>query len=167
MPRKRDDTINFIPEHKPFFSKQSQYTRRAGLEKGQVIRFMYKGKERHLFVVHPLWEGFVHGLDLKQLPRRELLMVINAPDEITSHQLYEQYVKKREVKDRDAYRCYHPHKMGGLKLIDYDSGLAPGEGSEHLVEAPQTPDATLVQDLQDTLDRMAGGDKFTTIKRKR
>jgi len=139
MPRKRDETIDYLDQHEPFFSDKEEKTEIGSFKKGNVIRFDYDGKIRHVFVVHPMWEGLVHGLDLKKIRRREFLIVANAPEDLSEHQLYEGFIKGRhQVKDADAYRCYSPKKMTGLRTIVYDSSLQPGEKSEHHIEeAPQ------------------------------
>lgn len=139
MPRKRDETINYIDQHMPFFSDKEEKSGIGGFKKGNVIRFDYDGKVRHVFVVHPMWEEKVHGLDLKQIRRREFLIVANAPVDLTEHQLYEKFIKARsQVRNADAYRCYIPKKMTGIRTIVYDSSLQPGEkGEPGIKEAPQ------------------------------
>lgn len=143
MPRKRDAAINYIEQHRPFFSDKEEKTEIGSFKKGNVIRFDYDGKIRHVFVVHPMWKGKVHGLDLKKIRRREFLIVANAPSDISEHQLYEQFIMARsQVKDADAYRCYSPKKMTGIRTIVYDSSLQPGEkGEQFIEEPPQLPES--------------------------
>ena len=150
MPRKRDKTINYIDEHLPFLSKREEKAEIGGFKKGAIIRFEYDKKIRLVFVVHPMWEGKVHGLDLTQIHRKHLLIVANAPSDLTEFQLYEQFVNgKKEVKESDAYRCYIPSKITGLRTIVYDSSLQGTEKNEPLIEEP-----TGIKRLEETQELM-------------
>lgn len=161
MPRKRDTRINYINEHTPFLSKREEKAEIGGFEKGAIIRFEYDKKIRHVFVVHPMWEGKVHGLDLKQIHRKHLLIVANAPSDLTEYQLYDKFISgNKEVKESDAYRCYIPKKMTGIRTIVYDSSLQGTEKGEPLIEEPpQLPEAVsektkIRQMLQDELTKL-------------
>jgi len=98
--------------------------------------FAYKGERRYAFVIHPDWENKLHALDLKFVPRKFILEIANAPtDELTEHQLYQQYVQSGPIKKLDAYRTYDPIKITAMFKLPYNR--IP-QGDE--VGEPTTPD---------------------------
>ncbi len=155
MPRKRDD-ISHWHEHKPFISKEEVKAEVGGIKKRQIIRFTYDGKIRNVFVVHPMWEGLVHGLDLKRIKRKEFLTVVNSPLDLTEHQLYEHHIKNSpRVQEADAYRCYNPAKMNGLRTVVYDSTLQGTEKAEPGIKEPEMTDSiqTAQKQIRDDLSK--------------
>jgi hypothetical protein len=116
-------------EHEEYFIAKEPPIQavRGVLKKGEVIEFSYDNKIRYIFVIHPHWEGKLHGLDLKYLPRRWLLRVMNAPPEWTERELYDKWAKHDEIKKYEAYRTFNLTKIQMLRQIAYDSSLKPGE----------------------------------------
>lgn len=132
---KRVDT-NYLGQHHEFFGDITPL-QPNNLEKGLVTRFLYNGKERTVFIIAGEWKGKVHGLDLKHIPRRPFLSVINTPEEWSEQKLYDMRINKPMVKPFDAYRTYDRGKIGSLRKIFYDSSLQPTEKGEQEIEQPE------------------------------
>ena len=133
---------NFLLEHEPFLDDNS--TKRefvVGLEKGDIIQFQYKGEKRIVFVMNPDWDGKLHAICLKYIPRREFLMVVNADPSLNETQLYEHYSGLRPLQRLDAYRTYKLADIKALYSIDYNSVLQDGESDETHVEQHPIVDA--------------------------
>jgi hypothetical protein len=131
---KRLDT-NYLGQHHEFFGDVTPIQSNE-LEKGMVTRFLYKGKERVIFIIAGTWKGKVHGLDLKHIPRRPFLTVVNAPEVWSEQKLYDMRINTPMVKPFDAYRTFDRGKIGSLKKVFYDSSLQPTETGEQELEQP-------------------------------
>ena len=128
--------VDFTQLHREFFIEEKPIVLNE-IAKQKVIRFVYKGKERFVLVVHPNWENKLHALDLKMLPRRPLLQVINAPSALSEIQLYDLYVRRNEVMEWDAYRTYERGLLTGLHEVTYNAMLQPTEKGEEDIEQPE------------------------------
>lgn len=145
MSRKK---VNYLEQHRKFFGDAVPITV-TGIEKGQVIKFNYKGEERHVFVVHGNWKGKMHGLNLKSVPRRPFLTVINAPDSLTEHQLYDQKIAEPIIKRLDAYRTYDRSVIANLRTIAYDSTLQEDERGEQHIDQHES-----MQELEKSMEKL-------------
>lgn len=135
-------------------------------EIGQIIRFTYHHSFRdastgeqykEVLVLHPNWNGYMHGIDLKRLTpaQREVLAAILDPEQRDKpHRLplvndikrrmdpvqlirnpvgfYAQFVKPF-LRGTDAYRTYLPQNMTGV-TVDREAQIGPG---------PKRPENTL------------------------
>ena len=125
--------IDYLGQHHKFFGDVN-VVQLTELEKGQVIRFMYNGRERNVFVVHPKWKGKLHGLDLKFLPRRPFLTIINTPSKWTEEKLYEMRINKPIIQKWEVFRTYDVNKISNLKLVVYNNLLQPDEHGEQEID---------------------------------
>lgn len=129
---------NWIPEHKRFILSEGISQGLGELEWGQIITLIYEGEQRWVLVVDPKWEQKLHVLDLKYVPRKTILRVLNhAPDALTPRQFYNQFVNKPWVKELNAYRTYDRTKVSSFRELTYNLSLQPGEQDEHDIEEPQ------------------------------
>lgn len=125
---------SYLGEHRKFFGEITRVSI-SSVEKGQVIRFNYAGKERNVFVVHGQWKGKLHGMDLAGVPRNDLLPIVNADSTLTEHQLYDAEIKNPRVLELNAYRTYDRGKIANLRRVHYDSTLQPTERGEGMEDA--------------------------------
>lgn len=114
-------------------------------ERGDIIRFTYPSRNdrfKETFVIHELWEGKMHALDLKRMTpaEREVLeFVMNPNNKGKRHRLplindiltrmdppslldnpvsfYNQFVKPF-IRNKDVYRTYYPRRMTGIQKIE-------------------------------------------------
>lgn len=128
--------INYLGQHREFFGDVTP-TNRSRIEKGQVVRFIYNGKERTIFVVAANWENKLHGLDLKHVPRRVFLRAINASPTLSEQQLYDKVLDHPRFRDLQAYRTFDRAKINSLRNVFYNSILQPDEKAEQGIEQPE------------------------------
>lgn len=134
MAERRED---WIPLHKQFFLDIADPIGSDYLRKGQIVTLMYKGEQRWVLVVDPNWEQKVHVLDMKYLPRRAVLRLLNeAPPSLTPRQFYELFVNKAWVKEFRAYRTYDRAQISDVREITYNLTLVGPEKDEPDIEEP-------------------------------
>lgn len=137
MPDRPDrPDINYLGQHRKFFGDVTP-TNRSRIEKGQVVRFIYNGIERTIFVVAANWENKLHGLDLKHVPRKIFLRAVNAPSTLSEQQLYDKVLDKPRFHDLQAYRTFDRAKINSLRNVFYNSILQPDEKQEQGIEEPE------------------------------
>ncbi len=125
---------SYLGEHRKFFGDVTRVPI-GSVEKGQVIRFNYAGKERNVFVVHGKWKGKLHGMDLAGVPRDAFIPIVNADKTLTEEQLYDKKIKRPRVLELNAYRTYDRAKIANLRRVLYDSTLQPTERGEGMDDA--------------------------------
>jgi len=131
---------DFRNEHLPNFLDEDLESYRSDFVRGMVIAFTYKDKTRWVFIVHPEWEGKVHGLDIQHVPRRDLLPLFDVTGALAPEQFYKTYVDKPWLKRWNAYRTYDRDKMSNVKIISYNTSREPDELSEvRMDDEPKTP----------------------------
>jgi len=136
---------DFRNEHLPhILHKDVEGYSRQEYTRGQVITFTYKDVERWVFVVHPEWEGKIHGLDMRYIPRRDLLPLFDVTQALAPEQFYKTYVDKPWVKRWDAYRTYDRTKISNVKVVVYNTAREPDELSEPRMD--DTPEFPVVPD---------------------
>ena len=127
----------YLGEHRKFFGDVVPVTL-TSVEKGQVVRFNYRGKVRNVFVVAAKWENKLHGMDLAGIPRSLFLPIANADPNLTPEQLYDKKIKAvSRVLELHAYRTYDRFKIGNVRTVIYDSTLQPTEKGEGLEDPGQ------------------------------
>ena len=120
-------TINYLPQHRNFFGS-SEPTRITDVKIGDFITFVYNGEPRWVYVLNPKWEQKLHALDMRHIPRRDLLYVANQiKDSMNPSTIYETFVKKPQVKSRHAYRTYNLSKISNVTRFVYITFLGPGD----------------------------------------
>lgn len=131
------DKNYLITEHRRYIDRMYGKTNLVlnDIGMGDIITFMYENERRWIFVVTPIYEGKLHGLDLVKLPRRQLMWVANLDfNTITPQSLYRKYLIKEWIKEYNAYRTYDRSKMRAVKDIGYDRTVQPRE--EETVKIP-------------------------------
>jgi len=112
--------------------------------RGDIIRFTYPSRNdrfKQVFVIHELWNGKMHALDMKRMTvaEREVLTIVMDPkmkgkrhriplvNDILARMdpptllenpvsFYNQFVKQF-IKDKDVYRTFYPPKMTGIQKV--------------------------------------------------
>jgi len=128
MVRKGRPIRNYLAEHQPYIlgARSIGLAEYGELDKGMVVRFSYNGEVRYVFVIHPNWDGLLHGLDLKYVPRTYLLQIANAPEDWDPSKLYEEFLQRVDFKRLDSYRTYSLGKMRNVSVVAYDARLEGG-----------------------------------------
>lgn len=112
---------------------------------GTIIKFTYNEDVediyKEVFVLHPSWNGKIHGIDLKRLTPAEVKVIEAIFDPSTKDSghpyplvndiirrmdpveeiknplsFYHKFVKVF-LRNKDAYRQYWPHKMVGVVIV--------------------------------------------------
>lgn len=125
---------------------------------GDIVRFTYISPDapagartifKEVFVLNPLWNGKMHGIDLKRLTeaQRVVLKTIMKPEaKRKTHRIplindvlrrmdpptliqnpvsfYNQFVKQF-LKNIDAYRTYYTARMSGIQVTDMTKAKGP------------------------------------------
>ena len=131
---------DFRNEHRPHLLSEELEVHRRVFVRGQVVIFNYKEKERWVFIVHPEWNGKVHGLDMQHIPRKVLLPLFDVESALPPEQFYKTYVNKPWVKKWDAYRTYDRNKLSNVKVVIYNTHREPDEQAEvRMEDEPRTP----------------------------
>lgn len=88
---------------------------------GDVIRFIYDGEERTVFVVDPNWKKMLHALTMNVINRRDLMVevVANRDQFQTAHDFYNMVLKRPTIQKIDAYRTYKLEKIQNLRKLNY------------------------------------------------
>lgn len=136
MAERRED---WIPLHKQYFLEVAAPVGADYLRKGQIATLIYKGEQRWVLIVDPNWAQKVHVLDLKHVPRRAILRILNeAPPALTPRQFYELYIDKAWVKEFKAYRTYDKNQISDIRVITYNLSLVgPETEDEPGIDPPE------------------------------
>ena len=117
-------------------------------EAGSMIRFTYRSQHsedpyKDVFVLHPNWQGKMHGIDLKRLTPAEkkvveaimdpdyqsgkkqhayplvndILRRMNPIEDIKNPMTFYQRFVKVFIRNKDVYRTYYPARMSSIQLI--------------------------------------------------
>lgn len=132
-PQRKTD---YLGEHRPYLGDTDPLLL-GNIEKGQVIRFVYHGELRWVFVADANWKNKLHGLDLKHIPRRAFLQVVNAPLELNPRELYDKKIRKTPIPQYESYRTYNRIEMSAIHSVIYNSTLQPAEHDEQGIEEPE------------------------------
>jgi hypothetical protein len=139
----RDD--DFLYQHEPYLGEPDHEAPEVDVVKiGSVVKFRYADKLRTVYVTNPNYENKLHGIDMKLVPRLDLLKVANAPSALTPSQLYEQFIKKHIYQTWDAYRTYDLPRIKSVGIHVYNTALQPGEESTPEVEEPEVVDEDIL-----------------------
>lgn len=88
---------------------------------GDVIRFMYDGEERTVFVLNPEYQTKLHGLSLKAIDHRTMMVEVFAKQDLykTPHDFYARVISREVIQDTDSYRTYNVRKMANIHRMKY------------------------------------------------
>lgn len=127
----------YLLEHRKFFVYEEDSADTTGdYKKGDIIVFTYDGVRKWVYVIADRWskrpgqKELLHGLDLKYIPRAWLIRIMSSPEDWSSKQLYDRWLRQPVVRRYDAYRSFNPDKMSDIRRVGYDA--RPQEGEESL-----------------------------------
>lgn len=111
---------NHLASHRAYLSNPVRVNPNQ-IDVGDVIKFMYNGEERTVFVLNPEWHMFLHGLSMKAIDRRTLMVEIVAKADIykTPADFYTRVIKQEAIQKTDSYRTYEIRKMGHIRKFTY------------------------------------------------
>ena len=125
-----------LPTHRAFLIDPIRVDPKQ-IKVGDVIQFTYNREDRFVFVLDPEWKQMLHGLSMKKIDRRTLLLEVIANSDLykTPIDFYERVVRGDAVQKTDSYRTYDIRKMGNVKKYTYlidDRGQEDfGTGDQH------------------------------------
>ena len=116
----KEETGKHLPSHQAFLSDPVRVVPQQ-LVVGDVIRFTYDAEERTVFVLDPEWKNMLHGLSMKKIDRRTLMLEVVSRSDLykTPINFYKQVVKGEAVQKTDSYRTYDIRKMGDIRRLTY------------------------------------------------
>ena len=150
MPRKAKTTKpnQFRNQHKRRIV-QTESAVKEDVKPGHIIRFSYSGEnvsdpKPMVLVLHPNWQGKLHGINIDYVPERVLqrlwnLVQITLQGKIETlaklrlpllkadignpysfyHSRLKGFLKSKLGKTSDAYRTYTYNGVSGIRIIDY------------------------------------------------
>lgn len=109
-----------LASHRSYISKPEK-VERNDIRTGDVIMFMYNGEERTVFVLNPEYKMKLHGLSMKALDRRTMMVEVFAKKDlyVTPIDFYNRVISQEVIKKADAYRTYDLNKMGNIRRVTY------------------------------------------------
>ena len=116
-----------MAEHGKFLLTEVAIKNYTDIKKGEVVHFQYQNEDRFVFVVDPLWDGKLHGLDLSHISRNDLLPLLQKAPKLSSKQLYESDLSTARFKKMEGYRTYLKEKMGPVRIVLYQSDVKAGK----------------------------------------
>ena len=127
MPKNQSQSNTLTPEqtqalasHRSYISKPEKIERND-IRTGDVLMFMYNGEERTVFVLNPEYKMKLHGLSLKAIDRRTMMVEVFAKRDlyVTPIDFYNRVVSQEVIKKTDSYRTYDLNKMGNIRRVTY------------------------------------------------
>lgn len=111
----------FIATHQEYLSKEEKIDPKS-IEIGDVIKFMYDGDERIVYVLNPEHGLKLHGLSMKQINRNMLMTEVIS--KLMLHKdpfdFYNKVIKQHTIQKTDSYRTYNIRKMTHIHRVKYD-----------------------------------------------
>lgn len=89
------------------------------IERNATISFDYDGILRFVYVLHPNMHGYLHGMDLRYLPRDYLMPMEPVAQKLDAQAMYLHHLKTEEIEQFDAYRTYKIEKIEDPMLLNY------------------------------------------------
>lgn len=127
MPKNQQPSKTLTPEpnqalasHRSYITKPEKIERND-IRVGDVIMFMYNGEERTVFVLNPEYKMKLHGLSMKAIDRRTMMVEVFAKKDlyVTPIDFYNRVVGQETIKKTDSYRTYDLNKMGNIRRVEY------------------------------------------------
>jgi len=118
-------SIGELYTHRSYFGRTVPVNSMSEVKEGDVISFVYDGKQRWVYVLNPDWLKKVHCLALEKIPRRVLLGEVVSFTDVKlgggegPKQFYDKNVGTKPVTSYDAYRTFNIEKMQKIEKIDY------------------------------------------------
>lgn len=113
-------TRDELPSHRSYLSNERKIDISMVLP-GDVIRFLYDGEERTVFVVNPAWNKLLHGLAMNVINRRDLMVEVVSKRKVgdNAQDFYKLVLDTNAIKKIDCYRTYKLEKIQRLRRLDY------------------------------------------------
>lgn len=113
---------------------------------GDILVFFYEDELKYVFVVTPLYQNKLHGLDLRRVPRKEFMYVANLTfSRLTPQKFYREYISRPWMKQWNAYRSYDWEKISNPKFLDYDRNVQPDEkDTSHIPDPAEDKDGIIL-----------------------
>ena len=120
MPPKLSKSKDELSSHAAYLSAPRKVSI-TNVDAGDVIRFMYEGEERTVFVLDPVWNKKLHGLTMNVISRRDLMVeVVSKRDTTTDpYDFYKSFMTSNTIKKIDCYRTYNLEKIQNVRTLDY------------------------------------------------
>ena len=109
-----------LASHRAYINRPEKIERND-IRTGDVLMFMYNGEERTVFVLNPEYKMKLHGLSLKAIDRRTMMVEVFAKKDlyVTPVDFYNRVVSQSAIKKTDSYRTYDLNKMGNIRRVEY------------------------------------------------
>lgn len=118
-------SIGELYTHNPYFGRRIPVASMTEVNEGDVLSFVYDGKQRWVFVLNPNYENKMHCLALEKMPRRVLLGEVVSFNDVKLNggegpkAFYEKTVGNKPVNSFDAYRTFIIEKMSKMEKVEY------------------------------------------------
>lgn len=121
MPKLNKTGERILATHRSYIGKP-QKIRFSDISIGDIIRFMYDGEERTVLVLNQLWHEQLHGLSLKSIDRRTLMVEVFAKFDLFQNPMgfYNTVISRPAVADTHSYRTYNPNRMSNIRRLAYN-----------------------------------------------
>jgi hypothetical protein len=109
-----------LPSHRIYLSNERTVDASMVIA-GDVIRFVYDGEERTVFVVNSEWQSMLHGLTMNVINRRDLMVEVISKRQSANdvQDFYNVVLNTENIKKIDCYRTYKLDKIQNLRRLDY------------------------------------------------
>jgi hypothetical protein len=109
-----------LASHRSYIT-DAEKIERTSINVGDVIKFMYNGEERTVFVLNPEYKMKLHGLSMKSIDRRTMMVEVFAKRDlyVSPTDFYARVVSQDAIKQTDSYRTYDLNKMGNIRRVKY------------------------------------------------
>lgn len=143
---KKQSHINTLGSHQPYIVNEF-HVNILDLRFGDVIRFMYDRTLRLVYVVNPVWEDHLHGLDMSVIDRRFLMKeIVEKTDSTTDpYHFYGRFLTTDMMKHIDCYRTYAINKMQNLHKVSYELHALEYMGDK--LESVETADIIIAKEI--------------------
>lgn len=120
LSKQLSETRNELPSHRNYLSNERKVDA-SMVSAGDVIRFVYDGEERTVFVVNPEWKKLLHGLTMNVISRRDLMVEVVSKRQAANdvQDFYNVVLNTENIKKIDCYRTYKLDKIQNLRKLDY------------------------------------------------
>lgn len=114
------ESAQHLASHRSYMSNATKITPKQ-ISVGDVIQFMYDGEQRTVYVMNPDWAMKLHGLSMKAIDRRTLMVEVVAKSDLykSPQDFYTRVLSQGPVSKTDSYRTYDLRKMGNIMKVEY------------------------------------------------
>jgi hypothetical protein len=105
----------FLHEHKAFMTNYVPVAI-TKVQPGDVIRFVYEGKQKVAMVMNPKWADKLHAISLNAISRNDFKKVISDIQFMDEQSVYERDIRQNK---NHPYRTYFLNKIKHVQRVDY------------------------------------------------